>query len=449
MFDLGSDVLPTEYLSGWCDDDQGELAVGLTQAALRDGVGDDDVVVLPGDDVLVPGVLLAVLLEKVDQARLDGHELVRLLRARERQIAHLQAGSMGDVVGISNDYGGDGLSACDRVAEQEEFVSDEIRAALHLTRRAAQNRHVLAVDVVERLPRLYGMFRAGLLDLARVRVIAEGTEHLPESEARAVVDEIADRAPRLTTGQISAWIRRLCVDVDTGEAEARYENAVDSRRLWVEQTNDGTANVFLFDIPAEKGWAIARRVGRHQKTVDPAGRTADQVRADIAADLLLGSDPTNGGKGYIELKVDLTTLAGLDERGAEIAGFGPVVAEVARKIAEEQPRAEWRTVVTREDGSVATVVVNRRRPNKGMSRQVQVTNPTCTFPGCRVPSSQCDLDHLRPWSEGGGTFVENLGPKCRHDHRLKDHGWVHRHLNGRENWTSPLGHTYVTEPQPP
>jgi hypothetical protein len=66
-----------------------------------------------------------------------------------------------------------------------------------------------------------------------------------------------------------------------------------------------------------------------------------------------------------------------------------------------------------------------------------------------MPAADCDYDHINPWAQGGETSTVNVGPKCRHDHKLKDHGWTHTRSNGQDIWTSPLGHTYVTQGQSP
>lgn len=144
----------------------------------------------------------------------------------------------------------------------------------------------------------------------------------------------------------------------------------------------------------------------------------------------------------------MTTLAGLDEKSAEIPGMGHVIADVAREVVDGQLRAEWRATVTDQSGAIAHIVTTRRRPTKALSRLVSANQTTCSFPGCRMPAKHCDFDHLTPWSEGGVTSSFNAGPKCRHDHALKDHGWVHRRTEERDVWTSPLGHTYLTEKPP-
>jgi hypothetical protein len=78
----------------------------------------------------------------------------------------------------------------------------------------------------------------------------------------------------------------------------------------------------------------------------------------------------------------------------------------------------------------------------------QIRHATCTGPGCRRPAAQCDFEHNVPYEAGGRTCTCNGDPKCRHDHRLKQHpGWKSEHLaNGTIRWTIPSGRHYTTEP---
>lgn len=403
-----------------------------------------------GFDLIPPGPLLSAALAMIDRSKLNGYDLVRTLKAQERQVAHHQARAMADTVEISYTAPGTSESPAGRIEEAAEFASDEIRAALTLTRGAAEKRMCLASDVRERLPLLWEMLDKGLLDLPRTMVIVRGVSHLTDTEARQIMETVAERAPMLTTGQLAAWIRRLCVDNDPGRAKKRYERAIDERLLWIEQTINGTGNVHIFDIPIEDARAIGRRVNKHMISLQKTGddRPHDQLRADIAVDMMLGFDPTLGGRGLVDMRVDMTTLAGLDEKSAEIPGLGPVIADVARKVADAQRKAEWRVTVTDEDGEVVDIVTTSRRPSAALSRYIEATQPTCSYPGCRMPAKDCDFDHLLPRSEGGETSSRNGGPKCRHDHILKDQGWQHRRVDGSDIWISPMGHTYVTEKPP-
>ncbi|WAL69738.1 HNH endonuclease signature motif containing protein [Amycolatopsis cynarae] len=72
------------------------------------------------------------------------------------------------------------------------------------------------------------------------------------------------------------------------------------------------------------------------------------------------------------------------------------------------------------------------------------------MPGCHRPVQACDLDHVQPWAQGGGTDSTNLCGLCRRDHRLKDEpGWHHRMTEtGTLEITTPAGRTYRSEPEP-
>jgi Domain of unknown function (DUF222) len=78
----------------------------------------------------------------------------------------------------------------------------------------------------------------------------------------------------------------------------------------------------------------------------------------------------------------------------------------------------------------------------------QVRHATCTSPVCRRPAATSDFEHNVPFEAGGRTCLCNAGPKCRHDHRLKQHPkWhVDQLPDGTFTWTTPSGRQYTTEP---
>jgi hypothetical protein len=289
--------------------------------------------------------------------------------------------------------------------------------------------------------------------------VTYGTAHLPDATARTVAAEVAGVAGRLTTGQLAARVRRLCLAVDPDEGRRRYEQAVAERRVVSEPTPAGSVNLLGLDLPAGRTAAVMRRVAvlaRHLK-VEGESRTMDQLRADVFLDLLDGSAEGDGtgaagpARGSVDLQVDLATLAGLSEAPGEVAGFGPVIADVARQVAS-QAGATWRyTVIDPESGQIVHTGVTRRRPTAGQRRAVEARHRTCVFPGCRMPAAECDLDHQVMWSEGGATCVDNLVPLCRHDHRLRHlAGWSHETLpDGDHRWVSRLGHVYTSSGRSP
>jgi hypothetical protein len=91
---------------------------------------------------------------------------------------------------------------------------------------------------------------------------------------------------------------------------------------------------------------------------------------------------------------------------------------------------------------------NGHDPGVKLRHLAQVRHATCVSPVCRRPASQSDFEHNIPYEAGGRTCLCNGGPKCRHDHRLKQHPkWkVDQLPDGTFRWTTPSGRTYTTEP---
>jgi hypothetical protein len=342
----------------------------------------------------------------------------------------------------------------ERVDDIDEFAAEEIGAALCFTRRAADTHLGLALDLAEKLPKVGDALRLGLIDLARARVIVDGTCHFEEAEARRVADAVLEQAENLTTGQLGARIRRLALCVQPEEAAKRYESAVEQRRVMCLPNADGTADLVACNLPAARAAACMRALDTEAHEAKRAGdpRSIDQLRTDILLDRLDVDRSTRGRRGVVDIHIDLTTLAGLDANPAEVPGLGPIVADVARQVAASQHNSEWRVTVTDPaNGTVAWNGITRRRPTVTQRRYLEARHRRCVFPGCRMPALESDIDHTRDFAKGGTTDVSNLGPLCRHHHRLKHEGeWkLEQPEPGVFRWTSRLGHVYTVGPGPP
>lgn len=397
-----------------------------------------------------PGPELLAFVSAVDRSKLNGHDLVRLIKARDRLIAHQQAEQNSDMVEMAHSAPSSADSLPERKQEAHEYASDEIRAALRLTRRSAETRLGFAMDLQERFPRVNEMLRSGKIDTPRARTIVSGVSHVSDRAAGRILDIILDSAPSLTTSQLAKRIRKLCAEVEPQEAHERYVDAIAERRVVFEQSWDLSAEFHAYGIPIERASSIGRRINGFARSLRSSGdeRTIDQIRVDVLLDLLEGNDLGAAG-GTVDIKVDLTTLMGLDDRAGEIPGWGPVIADMAKKTALAQQKVSWSFQVRDENGDIVAADVTRRRPSAAQKRMVHAMSPTCSFPGCVVPASDCDIDHINPWAKGGLTTVANSDPKCDHDHQLRDHGWEYQKVEGRHLWTSPLGHIYVKERDPP
>ncbi|MDF2729175.1 MAG: endonuclease [Acidimicrobiia bacterium] len=410
---------------------------------------------LPADlESIPPGLQLGVILSSVDRDQLSGYDRVRLLKADARMVAHFQARVYSDIHSVSESVTELHYPEAPNPQDIFETASSEVQASLSLTRRSADIHVELASLLCERLPRVWAALHAGLIDLARARILSDLTMPLPRELAREVTETALVRAPSMTTGQLRAHLGRLIISVDPAAAQERYEQKLEERRVFSEQGEDGTANLHGLNLPPDEANRAMRRINRLARALKAKGdrRRIDQIRADILLDLLTGKGQPNGScdKGVVEIRVDLTTLAGIDDDPAEIPGFGPVLADVARQMVDEASDAEWRIIPVDGNGQPVGVVTTKRRPTTSQKRIVESRNPTCVFPGCRMPAAECDLNHEVPWAEAHRTTARELEPLCRHDHINHHlHRWKLKQIrSGIYQWTSPLGHTYTTGPEP-
>jgi hypothetical protein len=200
------------------------------------------------------------------------------------------------------------------------------------------------------------------------------------------------------------------------------------------------------DTDAHTAQAAARAAGADG---DSDERELDQRRADALLALALATGSGSGGAGGAAVQVTLaaTTLLGLDDAPGELAGYGPITADVARRIAGD---ATWRRLLTDPvTGALLDYGTTTYQPPQPLVDHVVARDRTCTGPGCRQPAHRCDLDHTVPYPQGS-TSAHNLGCRCRHCHRLKHHTpWrVTQHRDGTNIWTSPTGHRYTRPPEP-
>lgn len=245
----------------------------------------------------------------------------------------------------------------------------------------------------------------------------------------------------------------------------------DDREPALEPIDDGEDPIYPEDIahddPSRDDYAI---FGEGTFTTDPtcpAGpavehipadtRTIDQVRADLLIDLLLASDPSAAAgsgldniRGRIHVTVAATTLAGYDDRSAQLDGHGPLHPDVARDLAGRN--GGWSRLFLDPTGLV--VETDTYRPTEPMRRFLRARDQHCRFPGCRMPVHRCQIDHTFDHAKGGGTDIHNLGHLCATHHVIKhpdvadEHRWTARQLpDGTIDWLSPLGRTYRDSPR--
>jgi hypothetical protein len=91
---------------------------------------------------------------------------------------------------------------------------------------------------------------------------------------------------------------------------------------------------------------------------------------------------------------------------------------------------------------------DRYTPSRQLGDLIRARTATCPAPHCGASAIRADLDHTIPWPGGPGTCECNLGPPCRHHHRVKQApGWrLDQSDPGIMRWSTPSGRLYETRP---
>jgi hypothetical protein len=353
----------------------------------------------------------------------------------------------------------------------QDPARDELAPALRCSANAMANRLANARGLAAQ-PQLLGLVSSAAISPWAARNVASHLEGLEPELAARVVAEVADRIGRrrasgrcsFTSAEVNRVARAARLRVaPEAEAQARAR-AFGRRRVVVQPGADGMATLIaeLAEVDAHR---IHRRLGALARgiTADTGAsggvepRTADQLRADLLVDLLLGaaaprpddaagaaSTPPAGSASLaaqapgapdpssvsedplrpqpsgpdISVIISLEALLGLAQTPATVPGIGPIPAEVARALAAD---GTWRAWVADARGAITATGSRGYVPSAAVARLVRAREPHCRFPGCRQPAHRCDLDHTIPYPRGATTSA-NLGPLCRRHHNLKTSG---------------------------
>lgn len=457
-------------------DDAGldDLAPGGAHAPWESSAGVEDV---------APDGMLALVLEEVDITTVDDRMLVETIAGWQRIAAWAQLNSALGAAELSG-----------RVSMNPQWTApapadpcvagDELAMRLGWSRRAATRlvRDGLALD--HELLLVARAVREGRLDGAKMRVITDRLAGRAGELAWAVQETVLPGAATRTPTQLAADVDRALLTVEPADAADRLARALTQRHVChPRRLPDGMAGLWAV-LPAADAIRIDATLEATARAARAAGdpRTLDQLRADTLTDLATGhallagtapdaettqrpgeepADPAHRRapavripRVHIDVTVALSTLIGLDDRPAELAGLGPLSAEQARALAAG---GTWRRLVTDPlTGQVLDLGRTRYRPPPGLAEHVAARDRTCAAPGCSVPADRCDIDHTTEYHGTpanrspvpGTTSADNLGPLSHRCHRLKtDGGFTLRQTApGTFEWRTPAGLRYRVVP---
>ncbi|MBJ7282680.1 MAG: DUF222 domain-containing protein [Acidimicrobiia bacterium] len=356
--------------------------------------------------------MAAIEVDVVDAA--GARELVGLADEVRRSGDALRTVAVGQVE-RTNGWRGQGAKSI------SEWLSIETDCAHY----EAQSVVVLAGQL-QHLPVTQAALRSGTLSGTQAVEVARGAIVAPNTET-----QLLNLATYATVRDLRDATSRV-VAAATDEAE-RHRQVHKSRSLkwWVGE--DGACNlkgrmtvangalVKAALAPFEDSiFKQARKSGNHER---PEAYAADALMAlcEKASDKDLGANITKTTRpnAVINIRIDIDALKrGHTDHGeiCEIAGVGPIPVATATEYLGEA----FLKLLVIDGVDIKTVAHMGRHIPAPLRTALEERDRVCQVPTCDM-SLGLEIDHIKPFSEGGPASLENLVRLCKRHHLQKTH----------------------------
>jgi hypothetical protein len=278
-----------------------------------------------------------------------------------------------------------------------------------------------------------------------------------EAEAAAAVESVSSSEEEGAEGRDGP----LAVGSSDREFEHRTLRFNDTKKsVWVAFTKDEYAlakSVLVGRVTAGEQRQVGETASESPSSSDLLGYVPyDKRLYDALIDLFrMGSGPGpragrvagTATRPRVVVHAPLEVLLGCSGGGvAEIAGVGPVPAEVVRRLACD---ANVDVAVEDREGSILDQGRVRRDPTPVQRVEIDRRDKGCRFPGCTY-TEFTNVHHIQHWADGGLTNLDNLVTLCgRHHRAVHELGWtVSGDADSVLTFASPHGRSMQSVPSP-
>ena len=352
-----------------------------------------------------------------------------------------------------------------RAGVSERRVGTGIASQVGLAKRESPARAQRYVGwsrvLTEELPRTYAALAAGRTTEWRAQLVARETIWLSREQREVVDREIALRLEQWGDRQVEAEVKKLSYRLDPRGYVDRSAGHAKDRRVTVRPAPE-TMSYLTGYLPVAQGVAVfaSLKAAAEARKAQGDDRSRDQVMADLLVQRLTGQAEAH--LVPVEVSVVITDQAlfntgqGADEP-AHVDGFGPVPAELARRLLLDGDAAAqgWlrRLYADPTTGELASIDARRRLFEGSLRRLLIARDQWCRTPWCDAPIRHAD--HVVAAADDGPTELANGQGLCEACNQAKESpGWAARtRRRGRSReveTTTPTGHHYRSRaPDPP
>lgn len=212
-------------------------------------------------------------------------------------------------------------------------VADDLAAARKTSPYWGSRDLACSRALVSEMPETLGALEAGIISGHQARVITEATTCLDPDDRAEVDSRLAGALAGMSTREIGAAARALAYEVDPAGFVARARKAAKDRGVWCRPSPD-VMGILSAKLPAQMAVAAYQALREHAVTAKSSGdpRTLNQLMADELWSRITGRTVVEGID--VEVGLVMTDAALFDGASdtADLKGYGPIPAELARDL---------------------------------------------------------------------------------------------------------------------
>jgi uncharacterized protein DUF222 len=334
-------------------------------------------------------------------------------------------------------------------------IADQLGLACKISGFAAARRLEVARALWFELPETYRLLTTGEVSEYVASLVVTETRHLDANTKREVDGKIsaagiAQMGPR----GAAACARTHAYEADREGYVQRGRTERKNRRVGLRPAPD-TMSLLTGYLPAEQGIACLKALRQETDAVKATGdaRCRDQIMADTLVERITAQAQASEVNAELQIVMPLDTLLDAnDHTAAQLDGYGPLPADIARDIlATSKGRAWWRRLYAAPvGGPLAGGDPDRRRFDGHLRKLIMWRDRHCRDPFCEAPIRH--IDHIQRYSDGGLTIYPNGRGECERGNYAREMpGWkvqaVSSGLDGHQHTIkiiTPTGHTYLS-----
>ncbi len=294
-----------------------------------------------------------------------------------------------------------------------------------LSMNAAREK-VRVAHALKTRPMIAAAFAKGTLSYSKVRAMTRVAGAHND-------DELLSFALRTTTARVEERCRELRCGTVASVDEANRAHA--NRSLHVFRNAERGTLTITIELPLEIGELLQKALDRaRDTTVSNTPECVDECWSTQQADALVTiANAYLSGNGelaactsdnyQVTVHVDRSALKNGDGRSS-------LPIESVKRLCCD---GDAIVIVENEAGEPLSVGRKTRTVPTAIKRALQARDKGCVFPGCHH-TRFVDAHHIRHWSAGGETSLENLLLLCERHHRLVHEGGFRIERDYQNQW---------------